>query len=143
MVEDTQFWGYSADHLSGSFEASPQHEPVNALVPYRPCPPTTFPNFNFLPLDMSTGPVITIRPEDAIGSNTVAPPELAVLPNLHHTTIRLRATHNLCFSNCSVYYTIYCSKKILSCTPAFENRIPRINEFCRYCRQVIGFTWRD
>jgi len=35
-----------------------------------------------LPLDMSTGLLITIRPEDAIGSNTAAPPELAVIPKL-------------------------------------------------------------
>jgi len=88
MVDDTQFSSYSAGHLSGSFEASPQHAFVNASVPYRPCPPlTTVPYFNSglaytLPLDMSTGPVITIRPEDAIGSNTAAPPELAVIPKL-------------------------------------------------------------
>lgn len=92
MVEDTQFASYSAGHLSGSLETNSQPAFVNSSIPYRPCPPlTTVPYYNpnlayVLPLDMSGEPLITIHPEDAIGSNTGAPPELAVIPRLtpHH-----------------------------------------------------------
>jgi len=86
MVEETHFSGDLAAHPGGFFEESHPYAFVNASVPDRPRPPlTTVADFNsnlvYSPLsNMSGGPVIMIRPEDAIGSDTATPPELAVIP---------------------------------------------------------------
>jgi Zinc finger, C2H2 type len=91
MVDDGQFSGYSAGHLSGSFESPPQSAFIISPTPHRPCPQlTTVPVFNpqftyNLPFEQ-TEPIVNIHPDEVIGSNTDAPPELAVIPKVtpHH-----------------------------------------------------------
>jgi len=88
VAEDTQVSGYSVVHLNSSFEASPQLAFVNPSVLYPRSPMLKIVScFNshtlhVMPPDMLNGAVITIRPDDAIGSNTPAPSELAVIHKL-------------------------------------------------------------
>src|SRR5437762_2200681 len=88
MVEDGQFINYSAaGHLSASYDSPPQSTFIAAPVPYRAIPqlttvPTFNPHFTFnLPYE-ETEPIISIHPDEMIGSNTDAPPELAVIPKM-------------------------------------------------------------
>ena len=87
MVEEGQFSGYSAGHLSESYESPSQSSFIISPIPYRACPQlTTVPIFNTqftfnLPYEQ-TEPIISIHPDDVLGSNTEAPPELAVIPKV-------------------------------------------------------------
>lgn len=90
VMEDTQFSNYSAGHLSGSFDSPTQDIFIANPIPYRPCPPlTTVPIFSpiayNLPYDQNQ-PIVNIHPDEVVGSNTDAPPELAIAPKLtpHH-----------------------------------------------------------
>ena len=84
MMEESQFSGYSAGHLSASYDSSPQNSFINAAVPYRACPPLTTtpifnPNITYNTAYDPNQPVINIHPDDMIGSNTDEPPELMMV----------------------------------------------------------------
>lgn len=91
MIEEAQFANYSAGHLSATYDSPPQSAYIITPVPYRPYAPTTpvpifNPNITYsIPFDPSQ-PLINIHPDDMIGSNTEAPPELHMAPKLtpHH-----------------------------------------------------------
>lgn len=84
MMEESQFSGYSAGHLSGSYDSSAQNPYINAPIPYRACPPLTStpifnPNVTYNVSYDPNQPVIDIHPDDLIGSNTDEPPELMMM----------------------------------------------------------------
>src|SRR5271154_3412592 len=84
IMEESQFSGYSAGHLSGSYDSSPQNTYITAPIPYRACPPlTSTPIFNpHMSYNFAydpNQPVINIHPDDRIGSNTEEPPELMMM----------------------------------------------------------------
>ena len=84
MMEESQFSGYSAGHLSGSYDSSPQNTFINAPIPYRVCPPLTStpifnPNIAYNIAYDPNQPVINVHPDDMIGSNTEEPPELMMM----------------------------------------------------------------
>ena len=99
MVEDGQFVNYSAaGHLSPSYDSPPQSSFIAAPVPYRAIPqltavPNFSPHFTFtLPYE-ETESIVTIHPDEMIGSNTEAPPELAVIPKMTPNHILAQLQH--------------------------------------------------
>ena len=99
MVEDGQFVNYSAaGHLSPSYDSPPQSAFIAAPVPYRAVPQlTAAPNFNphftfNLPYE-ETESLVSIHPDEMIGSNTDAPPELAVIPKMTPNHILAQLQH--------------------------------------------------
>jgi hypothetical protein len=99
IVEDGQFVNYSeAGHLSPSYDSPPQSTFIAAPVPYRAIPQlTTVPNFSphftfNLPYE-ETESLVTIHPDEMIGSNTDAPPELAVIPKMTPNYILAQLQH--------------------------------------------------
>ena len=99
MVEDGQFVNYSASgHLSPSYDSPPQSTFIAAPVPYRAIPQlTAVPNFNphftfNLPYE-ETESIVSIHPDEMIGSNTEAPPELAVIPKMTPNHILAQLQH--------------------------------------------------
>jgi hypothetical protein len=91
MMEETQFSSYSAGHLSASYESSSQSNYTVAPIPYRTCAglsavPIYDSNLTFNTIYDPNQPIIDIHPDEMVGSNTEAPPELAYVAQLtpHH-----------------------------------------------------------
>ena len=84
MMEESQFSGYSAGHLSESYDSSSQNTFITVPIPYRACPPLTSapifnPHMSYSFAFDPNQPVINIHPDDRIGSNTEEPPELMMM----------------------------------------------------------------
>src|SRR5579859_1561017 len=91
IMEETQFSSYSAGHLSASYESPSQSNYAVAPIPFRTCGglssvPIYDSNLTFNAMYDPNQPIIDIHPDDRVGSNTEAPPELAYSTQLtpHH-----------------------------------------------------------
>lgn len=98
MIEESQYSGFSAGHLSTAYEASPPSAYATvAPVPYRACPPLSdVPTMRpapvyTLPFDPSQN-LVDVHPDEIIGSNTEEPPEVNYLHQVtpHHIISQLQ-----------------------------------------------------
>jgi hypothetical protein len=88
MMEDSQYLTYSAGHLSGSYDSPSQSPYMNAPIPYRACSaltavPVYTTNLTYFAMPDQNQAMVDIHPDEMVGSNTEAPPEIAAFA---HTT---------------------------------------------------------
>ena len=105
MMEDSQFVTYSAGHLSGSYDSPSQSTFMNAPIPYRACSaltaaPVYNTNLTYNTIYEQNQPMVDIHPDEMIGSNTEAPPEIAAFAHTtpHHI---LSQVHQMRFKSSS------------------------------------------